>query len=1159
MRLRTLRIERLPGIQPGFTLDELAPGVNVVVGPNAVGKSSLVRALRAALYRDELHDAGVHVEATFDDEVSGDPVTALRIGASLQWRRAGQPAEAPPLPEHRFLPCYTLGVEDLLDDAHATDTVVAERLARELAGGYNLRAVRRGFPFGLKQTHGRSEAQALQDADRILRERQREREALVQDEARLGELRERKAAAREAHHEAERLDRALELLTERRNRRRLERQLADFPDGMARLRGDEADEVERLREQLRARRSERQRATERRGAAIEALTQSGLAEAELDETALADRRRRVDRLRQTETQRDHKRTELTQAQAALESAVVALGGEPEQAVHLDPKTIERVEAELESKRSLDAERRRLTSELEQLPETDDDAADPEPLRTARRELLQWLAAPRRPPWTAGRILAAVALLGASGAGIGALATALHLGWLALLVPLAAGAIGLGLPGQGERVRRTVEQRFGASGHAPPDAWRTDEVTARLEALDRAVVEAEDRVRARQRRRELERTLAARDEALGSIHERLRSVATDVGFDPHHLDASFQRWLRLVAEWDQARRHAAAVADEHQGLKREADTLRAEVLAFIDGFGFRPDATAADADTLADRLDRLSERVRQRDDARRDIDSADREITRLDHAIEAVHQQIRRLFERAGLEPDDDDTLRRRLDRFDAWQRLRDELHDVCSREADREQRLGERDDLIERVDNDDEEGLQRERDTKREAAHALEGLIQEITRIEGDSERAGRERALEAARGAYQDAADALRDRLDEAYFAAAGQFLLEQVEAEHEQAVQPVALRQARDWFARFTRHQYELVFSAGDTARFTARETATGEHRRLAELSSGTRMQLLLAVRMAFARDAERGAYKLPLVLDEALTTADPERFRAAAQSLTLLAQEDARQVFYLTAQPADLAFWSEFDPAVQAIDLAAVRGRAAAIADAEALAPPERPAVPAPAGRSAADYGVALGVPPIDPWVEAEQTHVFHLVRDDLDLLHRLLELGIDRLGPLESLLASPAIGQALTDDTIARLRARAEGVRAWLAAWRHGRGRPIDRGALEAADMLSERMLDEVAQLAEAVGGDGARLIQRLVDGEVRNFRRHKREELERWLQEHGYITANAPLAPADIELRVAAALSGHLPLGVDASAEAHVLVGHLQGGMAAIPATAAAES
>ena len=48
MRLASIDIRSLPGIDP-IHLDDFQPGVNFIVGPNAVGKSSLIRALHLLL------------------------------------------------------------------------------------------------------------------------------------------------------------------------------------------------------------------------------------------------------------------------------------------------------------------------------------------------------------------------------------------------------------------------------------------------------------------------------------------------------------------------------------------------------------------------------------------------------------------------------------------------------------------------------------------------------------------------------------------------------------------------------------------------------------------------------------------------------------------------------------------------------------------------------------------------------------------------------------------------------------------------------------------------------------------------------------------------------------------------------------------------------
>jgi len=1149
VRLRSLHIARLPGIRPGFTLDEFAPGVNVVVGPNASGKSSLVRALRAALYRDESRHEGVHVEATFDDEDANGTLAALRVGDDLHWQRDGSPGEAPALPERRFLSCYTLGVEDLLDDAHETDTEIAERLARELAGGYDLRGVRESAPFRLKSTHGRKEANELAEADQELRRRMQAQQQLQRDEARLDTLRAQKAEAETAGREADLHERALDLLDKRRQHRALEQRLQEFPEGMERLRGDEPDTLAELRGRLQQQETDRREAADRRASAEAALRESGLADAEVDEGTLGDHRPALNRLQKIETQLEQKGSEWAQAQATLAQTVQALGGEPGQTVRLEPATIGKVEQALEEKRQLDAPLRGLAHELDQLPTGEAPAPDPGQLRTARGELLRWLAAPRAPVWTATRILAVLATLGAAIAGITLAGLEVHRWLFGLFLPLAFGGYILILrPAAGDTRRREAEARFRESGEAPPEEWDPARVEERLAALDRAVVEAEQEDRGIERRRVVARERDAKREVLAAVDERLRGIAARVGHDPDELNASLHRWLKLVADQDQARRNVKALRAEHERLAAEAERLRQQLLTFLTQHGEAPDIEQPGADALADRIDRLAARLRQREQTRQDIDQADREMRRLDQEIETSQTKIRGVFERAGLAPDEDDALRQRMERLEEWQALTKELTNTRRLEIDRQEHLSDRNDLLQRVDDEDENALCSRRDTLREQADSLEELIQEITRITGDLERAGHERALEAARAQHQQARERLNDRLDEALYAEAGQFLLEGVEAEHEQAVQPAALRQAREWFKRFTHYQYELVFAADGETRFAARETTSGEHRRLSELSSGTRMQLLLAVRIAFALSAERGTTRLPLILDEALTTADPERFRAVAESLTVLAREDGRQVFYLTAQPDDARYWAEYAPDAHCIDLAERRGRARAVDAAEALAPAERAVVPSPDGQSAEEYAVTIGVPPIDPWSEVEAIHVFYLLRDELALVKRLLELGVNRVGQLETLLGSDAVDTVLSGEQREWLRARVEGVRAWIHAWRHGRGRPVDRAALEASGAVSSTFMERVVDLNHRLGGDGEALIERLAVGDVARFQTDKREELRAWLLNHGYISGEEALSGLEIELRVVSTMRPWVAEDGDLTGDARMLVQSLEGGL-----------
>ena len=1127
MRLDTLTIRRLPGIEEGFTLSGTGPGINVIIGPNASGKSSLIRALRALLYRDEQRGQPVDLEAVFGDEASEERWRALRIGDDLHWQRAGERVDPPPLPEHRFVDCYTLHVEDLLDASAATDSEIASRLARELAGGYDLRALRTTAPLHLRPRHGYNEAEALRSSRQALRQLQQQQQQLQRDANQLATLRADKESADEAGREAQQHERALELLAAVREVRSLAARHATYPAEMERLRDDELDTLTELREQHRSLVQQLEQVRERRERATETLQQCGFESSDLDAHRLEDQRKNLRHLQQCEQQLATQCAERTAARSRRNEAAELLGGTPEQVPTLDPATLHEVEQRLDAKRELEAAIHRAEAEWRQLPAADAERPAPEPLRRARAALLDWRGAARAAAWTPRRLAAAAAVLLPAFTGLVAAGVYLHGSLLALLLPLVLGAYWLAGPGSGSAERAAARRRFTETGLAPPTAWHADAVDQRLQALDAELAAAEEAKRQQRRRAEVERELEVLRRDLAAAREQLGTDAQRLGYDPEQLDASFQRWLRLVADWDQAQRDVAQVQAQVERLQGEAEERRRGALALLAQFDEAPTSASPDAETLFARLDHLGQRLRAHEGAQGEIAEAERERVRLEREREALEGRIAARFTRLDLDPGDDATLRQWAEWLPSWRSLCSELEAARVRENDRRETLRGRDDLLARVDADDEDTLQGRLERYREQAGSHEALIREIERIENAIAAAGHERKLENGRARYQQAVEALRERLDEALFAEAGRCLLDEIEAEYEHTVQPPALRRASDWLGRFTHHQYALELIGEERSRFAARETASDERRALNELSSGTRMQLLLAVRVGFALTAEQDRSRLPLFLDEALTTADPERFSAAADALTVLAHDEGRQVFYLTSQPEDVAYWQCHAPDCHTLDLAALRGQQRGVETPAALALAPLRSPPAPGSQTPEAYALTLGVPPVDPWAPVTAIHCFHLLRDDLVLLHRLLAASIERLGPLQSILDSPHVTTLLDAAEITRLRARTAGATAFIEAWRHGRGHPVDRSVLDAAPAVSARFLDAVAAEADAAGGNGERLIAALANNAVRNFRDKKRVELEEWLSEHGYIDPRAPLTPAEIELRVAGAMAAYL--------------------------------
>ncbi|MBS0207838.1 MAG: AAA family ATPase [Planctomycetes bacterium] len=109
----------------------------------------------------------------------------------------------------------------------------------------------------------------------------------------------------------------------------------------------------------------------------------------------------------------------------------------------------------------------------------------------------------------------------------------------------------------------------------------------------------------------------------------------------------------------------------------------------------------------------------------------------------------------------------------------------------------------------------------------------------------------------------------------------LDNVRRQYETERQPEALRVASRWLASLTEGHYRRVWTMLDRDELRV-DDASGQSLSVESLSSGTREQVFLSLRLALVTAlAERGA-SLPLVLDDILVNFDAPRARAAAAAL-------------------------------------------------------------------------------------------------------------------------------------------------------------------------------------------------------------------------------------------------------------------------------------
>ncbi len=287
MKFTELELLRSPGLRHGFKLDKLAAGINVIVGPNASGKTSLARAVRALLweaepFRGEVRAKLEHEGQSFD--------LARETGLAPSWA----PREHPSLPEPRFRHCFTLSVDDFLTDKH-TDGEIAREIKKELSAGFDLGQVmeaERSMTPQRASSRAASVRKARQEAQRI----EDEQSELAAEERGLALLEEERDAAREARDKQARLDTAVELAQEREDLNEVRSRLSELPAGMEGLRGDELERLTELRGAIAEAEAQLAAAEVEVRAAGESITATGLSERIAPETMqlLADSDARLD-------------------------------------------------------------------------------------------------------------------------------------------------------------------------------------------------------------------------------------------------------------------------------------------------------------------------------------------------------------------------------------------------------------------------------------------------------------------------------------------------------------------------------------------------------------------------------------------------------------------------------------------------------------------------------------------------------------------------------------------------------------------------------------------------------------------------------------------------------------------------------------------------
>ena len=342
---------------------------------------------------------------------------------------------------------------------------------------------------------------------------------------------------------------------------------------------------------------------------------------------------------------------------------------------------------------------------------------------------------------------------------------------------------------------------------------------------------------------------------------------------------------------------------HQGEeyeRRHVDEYRAQVARLgeiLEGAGFSvadPYQQVADWDR---ELKLLGERRRERNQLRQSAKEKRRESSRLVDKIERLREQRATLLTRLGVA--DKGEIVAKLAAIDERQTLEAEIRNIrqqIERLAASEPELAVVEDDLLAFENsrsrrsvEDLRGeLQRIEEQLQSDYQTIGQLKQEVREIEED-------RSLSSLRFDREQIVDAIRDATERWGATRLADHVVETLRKRIERERQPETLKAASEYLRKLTCGNYHNIWTPlGERALLV--DDDHGHALRVEHLSSGTREQVFLAVRLAMIRNFAQHGTELPMILDDVTVNFDQVRTEAAVQTLMNVADQ-GQQILLFT----------------------------------------------------------------------------------------------------------------------------------------------------------------------------------------------------------------------------------------------------------------------
>ncbi len=1153
-----LRVNRFNGIEHGLEV-EFCDGVNVIHGSNAAGKTTLAHAIRGLLWPDRVDGQLPIVEARF--LLDGSTWRVQLEGERCRYTRDQSPTSRPSLPPASHGPRYHLYLHDLLGGEDG-EGAFAQRILNEAQGGVDVGGTADELGF---EVPNRRRAQITNTVEE-LREKKDEtkgnQEDLRRRENMLDDLREKKAEAERASKRASAIDQAKEVAAARETHDEAKAALDQFPAVMEEVQGDEDEQLESVQEDLTEVENQMQEAENQIQEAQQTIEESRIPEDGLPEGRIEELRGVVSTIREQEREVREYRSEGTEAEEKEANAWERLpaGVNKDAAAEIDLPELEEIESHVKAAQDVQG-RREVFETARELFEGAAADTPIDSLRDGLKHLHRWLQLPDAdaqpgPGWLHWAVLIGGILVTGSGGlmvlfGAG-LATGVGIGFIVLGLLIAVVEWWRGVQNvEGETDQRALHEReYERLGLEEPTDWSREAVEEHADALLNRLRNAHVAAEKQETWGRFESDFEDLDAAEEKLDEERQRLAEELGFDPEVGSLSLPVLLERLTRWQSAYDEVDAKRAALKTAQDEAKTCRDRLNETLEEYELGPIEDASEAEGAVGTLEAARNEFQ---DAKRDLDQAQQNKEDAIRDRNDAEDEIEDLYERMNLELGAEADLRKLVGQYEVYQdAVEEERTAEAALEAERRQ-LRRLDAYDEEMEGAATEELQRRLDRAEEMAEKEEEYLEQINTIEHEIKTAREEGTLEEQQAKYREQRDKLAEERKRDYEKAVGRVFADFIQNETQDQGLPPVFHRARELFAEITDYRYELTLDQGN-ASFRAFDHTYEKTFPLGELSSGTQVQLVLSVRLAFLETQEQ-ACRVPLVLDETLANSDANRARAIIGAVKTIC-EDGRQVLYLTAQEDEVQKWNaqldgEEGPNHSIISLEELDRRDLVEAGGDRAAVPVRRvpnALPDPETTTHEELWAALEVPRWSPRQPVGRLHLWYLIESPGPLVN-LIESGTRTWGQLENQHQIGGVAATPFDEkAFGQVQARARAAKAWKEAWHVGRGKPVDRPALEQTDAVTSTFIDGVAEIAKEVAGDAEKILQVVrarSDERVSGFRSNKADDLEDYFLANGYLTEKEPLSEEQMWQRVLADLTDERSGGLISEDELERLFGRIR--------------